>query len=162
MQSWFHLRYTRLRRLPATHRTDGAISRRREISEYRRGRCGGDATCDNRGQWYPYTPDTPWEGGKSRALFHFSFTFASAERKITGSHYARHVGSFMSLSPGPSTFAIFPPDILRDPLSLTLIFARFLSLTRVFSRGLFFLRSLLRFLRRAAARREEDIIYFVN
>jgi len=48
-------------------------------------------------------------GRKERARLHFSFTFASAERKITGSHYARHVGSFMSLSPGPSTFAISPP-----------------------------------------------------
>lgn len=62
---------------------------------------------------------------EKRARFHFSFTFASAERKITGSHYARHVGSFMSLSPGPSTFAISPPTFcarshpLHSPSSST-------------------------------------------
>lgn len=56
----------------------------------------------------PSPPSSP-SGRKERARLHFSFTFASAERKITGSHYARHVGSFMSLSPGPSTFAISPP-----------------------------------------------------
>lgn len=53
--------------------------------------------------------------GEERARLHFSFTFASAERKITGSHYARHVGSFMSLSPGPSTFAISPPTFSTTP-----------------------------------------------
>lgn len=63
-------------------------------------------------RWHLYadarSPSSP-PGRKERARLHFSFTFASAERKITGSHYARHVGSFMSLSPGPSTFAISPP-----------------------------------------------------
>ena len=60
-------------------------------------------------------PRHPPPPGEERARLHFSFTFASAERKITGSHYARHVGSFMSLSPGPSTFAISPPTFSTTP-----------------------------------------------
>lgn len=73
---------------------------------------GGDATCGNH-DGGTHTPTPPRE--KKEARLHFSFTFASAERKITGSHYARHVGSFMSLSPGPSTFAISPPTFSTTP-----------------------------------------------
>lgn len=89
--------------------------------------------------------------GEERARFHFSFTFASAERKITGSHYARHVGSFMSLSPGPSTFAISPPTFsarphpLHSPSSSTR--------SRLFPSPLH---------PPGERREEEDIIYFVN
>jgi len=71
-------------------------------------------------RWHPHN-DTL--AGEERARLHFSFTFAGAERKITGSHYARHVGSFMSLSPGPSTFAISSRNVLHDPLPLRLLHA---------------------------------------
>lgn len=109
---------------------------------------GGDATCGNHGGGtHTLTPPL----GEERARLHFSFTFASAERKITGSHYARHVGSFMSLSPGPSTFAISPLTFSTTPPLLSPS-----SSTR--SRLLSF--ATLHPPRRTA--REEDIIYFVN
>lgn len=95
-------------------------------------KCGDDATCGNHSGTAPIHRQPL---GVERARLHFSFTFASAERKITGSHYARHVGSFMSPSPGPSTFAISSPT--RSPwplppvglLSYALLFLSLLSRT---------------------------------